>query len=92
MSTSFRRWLPLLGLALFAGLVGYLLRPPRPVAATAPASEFSADRARRDVAVVARQAHPLGSAANAAVHDYLLRRCRELGLRVTTQDTSILVS
>ena len=89
MSTSLRRWLPLLGLALFAGLTVLLLRPPRPVAATAPAGEFSAYRARRDVAVVARQAHPTGSAANTAVHDYLLRRCRELGLRVTTQDTSI---
>ena len=92
MSLSLRRWLPLLGLALFAGLVGYLMRPPGAVAATAPAAEFSAYRARRDLAVVAQRAHPLGSAANAAVHDYLVRRCRELGLRVTTQDTSVLVS
>ena len=92
MGSSFFRWLPLLGLGLFAGLAIWLMRPPRPVPATAPATEFSAYRALRDVAVVARQAHPTGSAANVAVHDYLLRRCRELGLRVTTQDTSILLT
>ncbi|RZK49847.1 MAG: M28 family peptidase, partial [Hymenobacter sp.] len=92
MNAPFFRWLPLLGLALFAGLVVFLVRPPRPVAATAPATEFSASRALAHMAVVARQPHPLGSPAQAAVRDYLLRRCQALGVAATVQDTSILVT
>lgn len=76
-------WLPLSGLALFAALSLWLLRPPRPVPAEAPATEFSAWRAARDVAAVASQPHPLGSAAQARVRDYLLRRLQELGLAPT---------
>ncbi len=92
MHSSFFRWLPLLGLALFAGLVVWLMRPPRPVPASAAATEFSAYRALADVAVVARQPHPLGSPAQAAVRAYLLRRCRALGVAATVQDTSLLVA
>ena len=83
-----RRWLPVLGLALFAGWAVYLVRPPRPVAVTAPAAVFSAERALREVAVVARQPHGPGTPAHAAVRDYLLRRCRALGLAATVQDTT----
>ncbi len=82
-----RRWLPLAGLVVFAGLAVYLVRPPRPVPANAPATAFSALRALREVAVVARRPHSLGTPANAAVRDYLLRRCRALGLAATVQDT-----
>ena len=83
LKISVARWLPLLGLALFAALTIWLLRPPRPLPADAPAAEFSAHRAGRDVAVVARQRHPLGSAAQAQVRGYLLGRLRALGLAPT---------
>jgi hypothetical protein len=76
-------WLPLAGLALFAALSLWLLRPPQPVPADAPAAEFSAYRAGADVAVMASQPHPLGSAAQARVRGYLLRRLRALGLAPT---------
>jgi hypothetical protein len=92
MNHSFFRWLPLLGLALLAGLAVWLIRPPQPVPATAPATEFSAYRAQRDVALIASQAHPLGSAANAQVRDYLLTRCRELGLAPSVQDLSVVLT
>lgn len=92
MPSSFSRWLPLLGLCLFGALAIYLVKPPRPLPADAPAGEFSAYRAQRDVAVVARQPHPLGSPAQAQVRDYLLRRLRELGLASTLLDTSALVA
>jgi hypothetical protein len=92
MTNPFLRWLPLLGLALLAGLAVWLVRPPRPLPATAPATEFSAFRAQRDVTAIASQAHPLGSAANAQVRDYLLSRCRELGLAPSVQDMSLLVT
>jgi hypothetical protein len=86
LKDSLLPWLPLAGLALFAALAIWLLHPPRPVPADAPAAEFSAYRAWRDVAVVARQRHPLGSAAQAQVRDYLLRRLRALGLTPTVLD------
>jgi len=92
MRTSFFQWLPLLGLALLAGLAVWLVRAPRQVLATAPATAFSAQRALRDVAVVASRPHPLGSAANAQVRNYLLTRCRELGLAARVQDTSLVVA
>ncbi|AMR26994.1 hypothetical protein A0257_07660 [Hymenobacter psoromatis] len=77
---------------MVASLEVFLVRPPRPAPATAPGSEFSAQRALRDVAVIASQPHPLGSPANARVRDYLLKRCRELGLTATVQDTSIVLA
>lgn len=83
LKISVARWLPLLGLALFAALTIWLLRPPHPAPADAPATAFSAYRARPDVAAVARQRHPLGSAAQAQVRDYLLGRLRALGLAPT---------
>lgn len=92
MNHAFFRWLPLLGLLLVAGLAVWLVQPPRPVPATAPATEFSAYRARPDVVALASQPHPLGSAANAQVRDYLLSRCRELGLAPGVQDLSLVVN
>jgi hypothetical protein len=92
MNYAFFRWLPLLGLLLLAGLAVWLVQPPRPVPATAPATEFSAYRARPDVVAVASQPHPLGSAAQAQVRDYLLSRCRELGLAASVQDLSLVAA
>ena len=87
-----RRWLPLVGLLLFAALAIYLVRPPRPVPATAASGAFSAGRALREVAVVARRPHSIGTPANGAVRDYLLQRCRALGLSATVQDTTVVVA
>ncbi len=92
MRTVLFRWVPLVGLVLFAGLVLALMRPPRPEPATAPAGDFAAHRALRDVAVIANQPHPMGSPANAHVRDYLVKRCRALGLAVFVQDTSMVVA
>lgn len=91
MSAFLRRWLPLLGLLLFAAMAIYLARAPRPVPAAAPATAFSAERALREVTIVARVPHSIGTPANAAVRDYLLRRCRALGLTATVQDTTVVV-
>jgi hypothetical protein len=92
LKISVVRWLPLFGLALFAALTIWLLRPPRPVPADAPATEFSAYRARRDVAVVARQRHPIGSAAQAQVREYLCSRLRALGLAPTVVEGTALAA
>ncbi|GLZ55224.1 hypothetical protein Acsp07_48410 [Actinomycetospora sp. NBRC 106378] len=63
------------GAATFLGL-----RPPDPVPADTPASEFSAERAFPVVADIAREPRPLGSAANARVRDDLTDRLTGLGL------------
>lgn len=56
------------------------LRPPKPVAATAPASEFSAERAMTHVYAIARAPHPIGSTANDTVRAYLITQLSALGL------------
>ena len=92
MMPFYLRWLPLAGLAVFAALVVYLLRPPQPLGADAPANEFAAGRALRDLTVIAQRPHSIGTPANAAVHDYLVQRCRELGMQVKLQDTTAVAS
>ena len=78
--------LALLGAALLAwqGTI-----TPRAAPATAPADAFSAERALRDIAVIAREPHPVASPANARVRDYLLGRMTQLGLSPTVQDTDV---
>ncbi|WP_374472728.1 M20/M25/M40 family metallo-hydrolase [Phenylobacterium sp.] len=73
-------------MALLAALIAAALlawaneRPPAPKPASAPAAEFSAERAMADVAVIAREPHPMGTPANHRVRDYLLARMTALGL------------
>lgn len=62
------------------GLAG--LTPPAPLPADAPVERFSAARAHQQQAVIARQAHPIGSAANAAVRDHLVAELTALGFAV----------
>jgi hypothetical protein len=73
-------------LGLAATLAWIASLPPRPLPATAPESQFSAERALGDVEVLAQHPHPLGSAAHDAAAAYLLERMRSLGLEVRTQD------
>ena len=83
-----RRGLPQLASAavlvfLAAVIVGaYLARtPPPPRPASSPADQFSADRAFAHVEQIAIVPHPVGSAANARVRDYLVAELRDLGLQ-----------
>lgn len=55
-------------------------RTPEPKSLDAPPTAFSAARAMRDIEVIAARPHPLGSAENYAVRDYLMGRLRGLGL------------
>jgi hypothetical protein len=87
-----RRGLPqLVGTAVLVVLVAvivgaYLARtPPAPRPASGPADQFSADRAFAHVEQIAATPHPVGSAANAGVRDYLLAELRDLGLQPKVQ-------
>src|SRR5204862_534206 len=63
----------------------WLYRAPPVVPASAPAGEFSGERAFRHVEVIARRPHPRGSPANATVRDYLLGELRALGWEPAVQ-------
>lgn len=78
---------------LVAALVGGVLLAwhgtvtPRPLAADAPADVFSAGRAMKDIAVIAKAPHPIGSPQNQAVRDYLVGRMAAMGLNPRVQTT-----
>jgi hypothetical protein len=87
-----RRGLPrLVGAAVLVVLVAIIVgayaarTPPAPRPASGPADQFSADRAFTHVEQVAVVPHPVGSAANAGVRDYLLAELRDLGLQPKVQ-------
>ncbi len=75
-------------LGAFAAVSLLALEPPDPLPATTPASEFSAERAFSHVEQIAQQPHPVGSAANAEVREYLVDRLAALGLRPTVQEAT----
>jgi hypothetical protein len=82
-------WVVRLGLAVALVLIAWVAArpvvPPEVVPASAPESAFSAERAMRELRVVAREPHPAGSAAQARVRDHIVARAAALGLRVEVQ-------
>ncbi|ENZ83216.1 M20/M25/M40 family metallo-hydrolase [Caulobacter vibrioides] len=70
-------------LVLGLALGSWSQRPPAPVAASAPETAFSAERAFVDVAAIAQKPHPAGSAEIAKVRDHLLARIAAVGLEVS---------
>jgi hypothetical protein len=81
-------FLAVLGLSLV--IAGAAIQPPAPAAADAPDTAFSAQRAMADIRRIARAPHPTGSAENAHVRDYLVRRFEDMGLEVSIQRTEVL--
>ncbi|MDZ5444673.1 M28 family peptidase [Micromonospora sp. 4G57] len=84
---------PLAAVAALAALLavgaGVLvdLRTPAPRPADAPAADFSAARAYRNVEVIAARPHVAGSPANDQVREHLVGALRGLGLETEVQDT-----
>jgi len=60
-------------------------RPPSPVAATAPDTVFSAERALHHVEAIAQRPHPMGTPDHDRVRDYILAQLNTLGLRAQVQ-------
>ncbi len=71
---------PWVVIAAFVAVGFYSVAPPAAVPSDAPAAEFSAARAMSHVEVIAREPHPMGSTAIAAVRDYVVTELEELGL------------
>src|SRR5882757_4017623 len=76
----FLLWSVIIALAVFS--VG-ALKPPAPLPASAPESEFSAARAFAHVARIAHIPHPLGSAADAEAREYLLAQLTQIGIQAS---------
>src|SRR5262245_55246550 len=72
-------------LAVVGGLIVARQGPPRPLPADAPPEDFSAGRAMRHVEAIARQPHPLGSAAEEPVRAYIIDELKTLGLEPEIQ-------
>jgi hypothetical protein len=91
MAAQFRaRMVGWMTLVLFAGCVWYgvwSISPPGPVPETAPEHAFSSGRAMRHLSVIAAEPHPLQSAANAKVREYLVAELRRQGFEVEVQET-----
>lgn len=64
------------------------LQPPPVVPASAPATEFSAGRAREHLRVLAEQPRPIGSAAHSRSREYVIRVLRDLGLEPGVQQAT----
>ncbi len=76
-------------LILIAFLAIRSIEPPTALDEHAPATEFSAARAMRDVREIAKKPHPLGSAENDRVREYLLGRLRDLGANPEVQTATV---
>ena len=74
--------LVLVGVAALASI-----RPPTARGSGAPADEFSAARAFRQVQTIATEPHVAGSAANDRVREHLITTLRAAGLTPEVQDT-----
>ncbi len=76
-------------LVLGASLVMFLSQqPPDPLPATAPAEEFSAERAFEHVEALIQEPHPVGTAAHVQVRDYIVSELQALGLGPQIQETT----
>ncbi|HEY5411998.1 MAG TPA: M28 family peptidase, partial [Caulobacteraceae bacterium] len=60
-------------------------RTPLPLPAHAPALQFSAGRAFADIQAIGVKPHPSGSAEHDRVRDYLVGRCKTMGLETHIQ-------
>lgn len=78
------------GLAFVAFLAICSQHPPTPIAASAAATEFSAERAIQHVKAIARAPRPIGSANQAAARDYIFGQLRAFGLEAEIQKTTAL--
>jgi len=82
LKEAFLTFFFILLLAIIA--LNYLV-PPAAVPASAPATDFSAERAMEHLRVIAREPHPTGSIVNGRVRDYIVEQTRSLGLNPELQ-------
>ena len=78
-----------IGIAVLCALsIVRTTRPPSVVPASAPAAEFSAERAMTHVRAIAQRPHAIGTQDHDRVRDYITGQLQALGLRPTIQQTT----
>jgi hypothetical protein len=86
-------WMMRLGLAVALVVIALVaagpITTPNPVPASAPESTFSAQRAMEDLESVAREPHPMGTAEQERVRDYILGQAKALGLPTEVQRAEV---
>ena len=82
----------LLAIAAAVGVALYTLRPPEVVPANAPTTEFSAERAMKNLKILAKGPRPVGSQGHAEAQRYILKEIRALRLRPRVQTTTAMES
>jgi hypothetical protein len=75
--------------AVFAGLSSLAMPPVVP--SSAPATEFSAERAMEHIRVIAQEPHPVGSPEIAEVRAYIISQLEGMGLSPEVQQTTALI-
>ena len=89
MRSPLRALLRASALVALAGLLVHrAYTPPDAVPASASATEFSAQRARRHVKAIAERPHPIGSTGAGRVRGYLLDQLTALGIAPDSQDVT----
>jgi len=68
------------------------LSRPQLIPDSAPATEFSAERAMEHVSAISQTPHPPGSAEIEVVREYILAQLRAMGLTPEVQDTTYVIS
>ncbi|PYP82633.1 MAG: hypothetical protein DMF61_25890 [Blastocatellia bacterium AA13] len=81
--------LTFLVLAFLVMLSLYLYRAPAPAPANVSPAEFSSARAITYLQNVAAKPHPIGSAENAEVREYLVSQLKALGVQTQVQESAI---
>ncbi|HSA99283.1 MAG TPA: M28 family peptidase, partial [Anaerolineales bacterium] len=75
--------------ATLAGMTS--LAMPAVVPASAPAEEFSAERAMQHIRIISQAPHPTGSLENAQARDYIISQLEALGLSPEVQQTTVVM-
>ena len=75
-------------IVLLALLCLYLHRPPAPVSADAPATDFSSGRAMVQLREVAREARPVGTTEQTRVREYIVGQLQGLALTPQVQEAT----
>ena len=65
------------------------LIPPAVIPASAPLTEFSAQRAMQHLEVIAQKPRPMGSEGNITSREYLVKELTAMGLQPTIQKTTV---
>lgn len=79
----------LLLLVVLVLLALYGMTPPNSVSVNAPLSEFSSGRALQHLKVISANSHPIGSADQKLVGDYIFNELASMGLSPEIQQASI---